>query len=120
MADIIWSDVMDVPGATNDGFGSVTAGWQTQILTIANTQLDPDAFGGVNDPIYKTARCLLACHYTAFAKLGMNGIAVLQSEGGVTQQYALPPFDKSRLMFTGYGLMLLSLMNAAYGGPTVL
>jgi hypothetical protein len=120
MAAILWTDVLDIPGAVADGFGSTTSGWQTMVLAVVNTQLDPDMFDGESGPITKMARCMLACHYSAFGKQGASGATTSESEGGVATSYAVPPFNLSLLYMTGYGRALRSLMNSASGGATVL
>jgi len=120
MANIAWSDVMDIPGATADGFGNTTTGWQTMVINVVNTQLDPDEFDGESGPILKMARCMLACHYSALGKQGASGAVVGESEGEVSAQYAIPNFDLSLLRLTSYGRAVLTLANSAVGGATVL
>lgn len=118
--DIVWTDVLDVPGAVGDNFSNATIGWQTMCLVVSNTNLDPDVFGGDTSPVYKLARCLYACHMTALAMRGINGPTTSQSEGGVSTTNAYMPYNLNRLLATSYGTLLLSLMDSSYGGAMVL
>lgn len=58
MADIAWSDVVDLQANLSD----LAAGAQAKILDYVNNGLNAAAFGGEDSPRYVLARCYLAAH----------------------------------------------------------
>lgn len=119
MADIAWSDVLALPGASVEMAG-VSAGAQTMFLGVVNTQLDVTMFDGESGAITKLARCALAAHYGALSLLGSGGSIVGESEGGLSRQYAMPSAYLGPLYATSYGRLYSALISSKAHGPRLL
>ena len=121
MAAIAWSDVLNLPGASADGLGSVAVGGQTMILACVNSSAycDPGAFDGEDGPLTKLARCALAAHTAALGKLGMGGALRAERDGKLEREYQVSTSARV-LGLTSYGQLYLSLITPARQGPILL
>jgi hypothetical protein len=114
---IAWSDVLNLPGAANDGLANVPVSGQTMILSVVNSAifLDTSLFDGEDGPITKLARCAIAAHMAALGKLGSGGALGAESDGRLSRTYAFPP--KGTYGLTMYGQLFASLVGSGgYGG----
>lgn len=90
LGDITWSDVTGVDPTLVTG---VSAMYKALILDFINTRVNPDMFKGTESSTFRLARIFLACHFAQFPKAsrsgGNRGPVVSQSEGGVSQSFAV-------------------------------
>jgi hypothetical protein len=90
MAAITWSDVEGLDATLS----SIDPALQAVILGRVET-LSSEFFGGVDSPVYKLARMLLAAHIAtplaaaAAGGGGASGPVTSRSEGGVSESYAV-------------------------------
>jgi hypothetical protein len=90
MALITWSDVEGLDATLS----SIDAALQTVILGRVET-LSAEFFGGIEHPVYKLARMLLAAHMATPLAIaaagggGASGPVTSRSEGGVSESYAV-------------------------------
>jgi Protein of unknown function (DUF4054) len=118
MSAIAWSDV----AAATDNDPIITAfasGGQTLILAVVNKALNVSLYDGEDGDITKLARCFLAAHMAASAKLGVTGAVTSESEGGISRSYAVPT-GKSAYFTTSYGRLFWQLVPPAACGPRLL
>jgi hypothetical protein len=115
VADIIWSDVVDVASELATG---VSSGFQTKILGYVNEAVNPRSFGGDPSFGYDLARAYLAAHYALYYKLkaaAEQGPQTSESEGGVSESFSAPTMaNQSIFNATRYGRLFLSLMNPGH------
>lgn len=120
MADIVWSDVVDVAAELATG---VSAGFQTKILGYVNRRVSQESFP--DDETYVLARCYLAAHYGKLQKESSSGAAstagaiTSMSEGGVSIGFggaggASSARDPS-LSLTKYGQTFQGLVRQSAG-----
>lgn len=112
MAAINWSDVLNTAvELRNDPV--ISDLFQLVILSVVNgAGLSVTNFGGEDAPLTRAARMLLAAHMaTMIRKRGVPGVVTSQSEGGVSQSYALSLVNPRALDLTSYGQMLRGLIS---------
>ena len=114
MAAINWSNVEAEAGELKGGVVSDLA--QLVILSVVNgAGLSAENFGGEDAKLTRAARILLAAHMaTLMLRRGVAGSVTSQSEGGVSQAYALALANPRVLDLTSYGNLLRQL---AMGTP---
>lgn len=108
MAAILWSDVTDLSAALS----TTSLGAQTMILNYVNQTLSVRIFGGEDTPKTKLARALLAAHLATLAT-PVAGVLTGQSEGGLTQNYTIPPIPIGFDPFwtrSGFGLSYYNML----------
>jgi hypothetical protein len=116
MAAIVWSDVTDLVSEMS----SVPLAAQPIILSLVNSYLAVDKWGGEDAPKLKTARIYLAAHLGTFARPGAAGAGagpvISESEDDVSRAYAsfnLPGLDVDPLYdTTPYGRAYRWLMRS--------
>lgn len=118
MAAITWQNVEDA----TDNDPIITAfsmAGQMLILAVVNKSLNVALYDGEDGDLTLLARCMLAAHYAASAKLGATGPITAESEGGISISYAVS-YDKSPYMLTSYGRLFWQLIPPAACGPRLL
>lgn len=88
--DITWDDVTVADPTLVTG---VSALYKLLILDFVNTRVNPHMFKGPTSSTFRMARIFLACHFAQFPKAskfgGNRGPVTSQSEGGVSQSFAV-------------------------------
>lgn len=118
MADVTWQDVLVV--APTLASKNVSPDEQSIFVNYANEKVNPESFGGEDDKRLHLARCYLAAHFAAVAAtqgiLGSTGPTTSQSEGSVSQSFAMLMTPLSSLLAsTMYGRMYLLLVSESGG-----
>lgn len=116
---IVWADVTGVANG-NAVIASFNSVGQTAILALVNGMLNVAMFDGEDGPRTHLARCFMAAHIAASSNTGdAGGAVIMESEGGVTRQYSMPPVGDD-LRRTSYGAMYMMLIGPQAHGPVLL
>lgn len=107
-ATISWSHVISVAPELS---GSVIADLaQQMILSVANTKLDSNGWGGETSTLLQLARSYLAAHMaTLQRRKGVGGAVASRAAGGLSVSFSAPPLSSSMLSTTSYGQLYLQL-----------
>lgn len=111
MADLVWSEVVDLDAALS----VVDAQAQALILSYVNGSVDPAVLGGETGGAYLLARATLAAH---LGRLGLPGevaapgAVASKSIGGMSKSYfQYAGGDPSMLARTTWGQTFLSIVR---------
>ncbi len=121
MADLTWSEVVDLDAALT----AVDAQAQTMILAHVNESVDPAVFGGVTSGTFLLARAALAAHLgrgALEAGTGTSGQVASKTVGGLSKSYfQAAAADTTGMGETRWGRTWLSLCrnSAARAGLLV-
>lgn len=109
MADVAWSDVVDL----QPNLSTVSAGAQAKILAYVNEGLEAAAFGGEDSPRYVLARCYMAAHLAELTKKsGAAGAVSSETYARGSVSIAYGTTDEG-LMSTSWGQAYKDLLDAS-------
>lgn len=111
MAAVTWLNVVDVVATV----AALPVPLQTAILSLVNTKVNVEPFGGEADSTTYIVRCNLAAHFASILIDKITGPIISESEGELSTAYGQINMS-SNFSATPYGQVYSTLAHMFCGG----